>query len=101
MQTTSLHPSGRRLFEVADHVLDTLGESGDAVLEVPGETVKTGPMSSVSGVLLLNLLALEAIDWMVAQGHRPPILRSANVEGGAEYNATLLARYQGRLCRPL
>jgi len=98
---TSLHPSGKRLFEVADHVLDTLGESGDAVLEVPGEPVKTGPMSSVSGVLLLNLVALAAIDWMVAHGHRPPLLRSANVEGGTEYNATLLARYQGRLCRPL
>jgi uncharacterized phosphosugar-binding protein len=99
--TTSLHPSGQRLFEVADDVLDTLGVSGDAVLAVPGEAVKTGPMSSVSGVLLLNLLALEAVDWMLAEGHRPPLLRSANVEGGAEYNATLLARYQGRLCRPL
>lgn len=100
-QASSLHPSGKRLFEVADHVLDTLGVSGDAVLEVPGEPVKTGPMSSVSGVLLLNLVALAAIDWMVAHGHRPPLLRSANVEGGTEYNATLLAQYQGRLCRPL
>ncbi len=98
---SSLHPSGKRLFEVADHVIDTLGETGDAVIEVPGETVRTGPLSSVSGVLLLNLLGLEAIEWMVAQGHRPPLLRSANVEGGAEYNAQLTARYRGRLCRPL
>ncbi|MFP4283268.1 MAG: sugar isomerase domain-containing protein [Opitutales bacterium] len=100
-EVTSLHPSGKRLFEVADDVLDTLGESGDAVLEVPGQPVRTGPLSSVSGVLLLNLLALEAIDWMVAHGHTPPLLRSANVEGGAEYNSGLSRRYRGRLCRPL
>ena len=98
---TSLHPSGKRLFEAADLVLDTLGERGDAVLPVPGHPVKTGPMSSVSGVLLLNLLACETIDWMVANGHPPPLLRSANLEGGPEYNATLARRYQGRLCRPL
>lgn len=100
-RTTSLHSSGKRLFEVADHVLDTLGETGDAVLPVPGETLKTGPMSSVSGVLLLNLLGLAAIDWMVTHGHRPPLLQSANTDGGAERNAALSARYRGRLCRPL
>lgn len=99
--TTSLHSSGKRLFEVADHVLDTLGETGDAVIPVPGEPLKTGPMSSVSGVLLLNLLALEAIEWMVAEGHRPPLLQSANTDGGTERNAQLSARYRGRLCRPL
>ncbi len=100
-RTSSLHPSGKRLFEVADFVLDTLGETGDAVIPVPGEALKTGPMSSVSGVLLLNLLALEAIQWMLAHGHRPPLLQSANTDGGSERNAQLSARYQGRLCRPL
>lgn len=100
-QTTSLHPSGKRLFEAADHVLDTLGETGDAVLPVPGETLKTGPMSSVAGVLLLNLVALEAIDWMLAHGHQPPLLQSANTDGGSARNAALSVAYQGRLCRPL
>jgi uncharacterized phosphosugar-binding protein len=100
-RTTSLHPSGQRLFEAADFILDTLGETGDAVLPVPGEELKTGPMSSVSGVLLLNLVGLAAIDWMVANGHRPPLLQSANTDGGSERNATLSAQYRGRLCRPL
>lgn len=100
-KTSSLHPSGKRLFEIADHVLDTLGETGDAVIPVPGEPLRTGPMSSVSGVLLLNLLALETIDWMLGHEHRPPLLQSANTEGGAERNAELSARYRGRLCRPL
>ncbi len=100
-QAKSLHPCGQRLFEVADHVLDTLGQTGDAVIEVPGEPLKTGPMSSVAGVLLLNLLALEAIQWMVDHGHRPPLLQSANTDGGSERNAELSRCYQGRLCRPL
>lgn len=99
--TSSLHPSGQRLFEVADHVIDTLGESGDAVLELPGTPIRTGPLSSVSGVLLLNLLGLEAIQWMLDNGHQPPLLRSANIDGGAEYNAKLARQYRGRLCRPI
>lgn len=100
-QVASGHPSGKRLFEVSDYVLDTLGETGDAVIEVPGHVQKTGPMSSVSGVLLLNLLVLESIRWLIDQGHTPPILQSANTPGGSEFNAELARRYRGRLCRPL
>ena len=46
--TPSQHPSGRRLFEVCDHVLDNGGVPGDAIVEVaPGQGA--GPTSTLIG----------------------------------------------------
>lgn len=96
---TSLHPSGKRLFEVADHVLDNLGTEGDAALDVPGLGLRTGPTSTLTGAHLLQLLALEVVQWLVDQGHPVPLLRSANLPGGRESNAALDARWRDRICR--
>ena len=46
-------PSGKRLFEVADLVIDNGGVPGDAVLEVPGSPVRYAPTSTVAGALLV------------------------------------------------
>lgn len=96
----TVHPDGKKLHEVADYVLDNLGTPGDAVVDL-GEHGRGGPTSTVVGALLLNLLSLEVIDWLVAHGHTPPILRSQNIPGAIEYNRTLGARYKGRLSRQL
>ena len=100
-QSESLHPSGKRLYEIADHVLDNCGVSGDAALAIPGRPEKVGPTSTFSGALLLNLLAMEIIEFMIRKGDPVPILRSANLPGAREYNAEISARYRHRLSRPL
>jgi uncharacterized phosphosugar-binding protein len=97
----SQHPSGKRLFEVADWVLDNGGITGDAVMEIPNSTLRTGPVSTLTGALLLNLLSLSAIDWMVANGYPVPLLQSANTPGGREFNTALSAKYRHRLSRPV
>lgn len=98
----SEHASGKRLFECAEFVLDNLGIPGDAALDVPGQPgVKTAPLSTVSGALLINLLVCEAIQWMTDHGHTAPILRSGNICGGKEYNEQISARYRNRLSRPI
>ena len=98
----SEHSSGKRLFECADFVFDNLGIAGDAVLDVPNNPgVKTAPISTISGCLLINLLTLEAIQWLCDHGHQPPILRSGNLVGGKAYNEEISARYRTRLSRPI
>lgn len=97
----SEHPSGKRLFEIADHVLDNHCPPGDAALEVEGTPVKTSPLSTISGCLLLNLVVTEAIAWMSAAGVEIPLLRSGNMPGGKDHNAKLSRKYQGRLSRPI
>jgi uncharacterized phosphosugar-binding protein len=106
--TPSQHPGGLRLFEVADHVLDNGGVPGDAIVEIlpgaPGsgqQPVSAGPTSTIIGCSVLNWLMLAVIDWLKANGHQPPILRSQNLPGSIEHNRALAHRYQGRLSRQL
>jgi uncharacterized phosphosugar-binding protein len=99
--TPTVHPGGRCLHEIADYLLDNGGQPGDAAVELTPTGLRAGPTSTLGGALLLNLLALEAIDWMRAHGHEVPLVRSQNLPGGAEHNHALGARYRLRLSKPL
>jgi uncharacterized phosphosugar-binding protein len=96
----SQHPSGKRLFEVADHVLDNGGLPGDAVVEV-GDGTHAGPTSTVIGCSVLNSLMLAVMEWLKTKGHPLPVLRSQNLPGAIEHNRELGSRYAGRLSRQL
>jgi uncharacterized phosphosugar-binding protein len=98
--TASQHPSGKRLFEVADHVLDNGGVPGDAIVEV-GDGISAGPTSTLIGCSVLNWLMLSVVEWLGSNGHPPPILRSQNSPGAVEHNRELAVRYKGRLSRQL
>jgi uncharacterized phosphosugar-binding protein len=98
--TPSQHPSGKRLFEVADHVLDNGGVPGDAIVEV-NTGAMAGPTSTLIGCSVLNWLMLAVIEWLKAGGHPLPLLRSQNLPGAIEHNRELGRNYQGRLSRQL
>src|ERR1041384_4769463 len=74
----SQHPSGKRLFEVADHVLDNGGVVGDAIVDV-GDGLMAGPTSTFIGCSVLNWLMLAVIDWLKTNHHPLPVLRSQNL----------------------
>lgn len=94
----TVHPSGKKLHEVVDHVLDNHGVPGDAITSV-ADGVMAGPTSTLIGATLLNLLSLELIDWLKAGGHPLPVLRSQNLPGAIEHNRELAKKYKGRLSR--
>jgi len=96
----SRHPSGKRLLEVADHVLDNGGVPGDAVVEI-GDGLSAGPTSTLVGCSILNWLMLSVVEWLKANGHPLPVLRSQNMPGAVEHNRELASRYRGRLSRQL
>lgn len=97
---TSQHASGKRLFEVVDHVLDNGGVPGDAIVEL-GDGVSGGPTSTLIGCSVLNWLMLSVAEWLKANGHALPVLISQNQPGAIEHNRALGARYKGRLSRQL
>lgn len=74
----SRHSSGRRLFEVADVVLDNGGETGDAVLEVEGLLEKACPTSTVTGAAILNAVVAATIEELLGLGVAPRVLVSSN-----------------------
>jgi uncharacterized phosphosugar-binding protein len=93
----SRHPSGKRLFEVADIILDNCGEPGDAAVRFEGFEGRVGPTSLLAGAYLINSLACRVVELFLAQGLTPPVYLSANVPGGDEHNQELEARYRGRI----
>ncbi len=88
------HPSGRRLSEIADVVLDNGAPYGDVLL--PNQT---GAVSSVTAAVLAQMVVTDVVRRMEEAGEVPPIYLSANIAGGYEHNLQLEARYAGRLRR--
>ncbi|MFF3869204.1 sugar isomerase domain-containing protein [Micromonospora sp. NPDC001898] len=95
---TSRHPSGRKLAEFADVVLDNGAPYGDATLPLPGGGA-VGAVSSITAALLAQQLTIEVVSRLLAAGERPPVYLSANITGGDEHNNELEARYAGRIRR--
>jgi len=98
--TTTVHPSGQRLHEVAGHVLDNGGIPGDTIIEVR-EGLMSGPTSTFIGCSLLNWLMLSVVEWLKDNGHPLPILRSQNMPNAIEHNRKVGEQYKSRLSRQL
>jgi uncharacterized phosphosugar-binding protein len=98
--TPSQHASGKKLFEVADFVLDNGGVQGDAVVDM-GDGLSAGPTSTLIGCSVLNWLMLAVMEWLKVNNHPLPVLRSQNVPGAIEHNREVGARYRARLSRQL
>lgn len=73
--------AGKRLFEVADVVLDNAGAPGDAATAVPGVAHPMGPTSTAVGSALLHAVFIAAAEQLAAEGAPPPVLPSANTDG--------------------
>ncbi|MDD2710300.1 MAG: SIS domain-containing protein [Verrucomicrobiae bacterium] len=93
----SRHPSGKKLSELCDLVIDNGAPYGDAAVEIPGFAQKVGPLSSVTGCALVNALTAEVVDRLVRKGIQPPVFMSANLDGGDEYNQRLLEANRRRI----
>lgn len=93
--TVKAGPSGRKLADVADLVIDNHGIPGDALVEIGGG-LRSGPSSTVVGAFLLNAIFTESAARLAQSGATPPVFVSANMSGAAEHNAALYARYRTR-----
>ena len=90
---TSRHPSGKRLFECADCVVDTCVPTADATLDLDG--IKTGPASSIVTMFLVNTIVSEAIKIVLSHGKRPYVFQSQNVDGFD--NNAIYEHFKGRV----
>ncbi|MBM3851731.1 MAG: sugar isomerase domain-containing protein [Verrucomicrobia bacterium] len=102
MSTTArtVHPEGRNLHAIADHVLDNGGLPGDAIMPLT-DSIATGPTSTFIGCSLLNWLMVSTMEWLRDHGHDLPVLRSQNLPGSIERNRAVGERYRHRLSKQL
>jgi uncharacterized phosphosugar-binding protein len=95
---TPKHPSGRRLSEIADVVIDNRAPYGDTTIELPGG-IGVGAVSSLTAAYIAQLITIGAAARIAALGETPPIYLSANIPGGDDHNHALEARYGDRIRR--
>ena len=91
--TTSRHPSGKKLYECADCIIDTCVPAGDASMDIGG--IKTGPASSIVSMFLINTVVSEAIKIVISHGKRPYVFQSQNVDGYD--NDAIYEHFKGRV----
>lgn len=94
---TSRHPSGKRLFEVCDMVIDNKGIPGDAAVNLEGLPEKIGPTSTTVGTALINAIVIETVGQMLESGKIPPVFLSANLDGGKEHNERIFEEYADQI----
>lgn len=95
-EDSSRHPSGRKLRDVADIVLDNGVCHGDAAVQIADTDMRVGPISTISSCLIAQSIVVQADEWMHEMGLQPPVYVSGNIEGGMEKNQTLIRRYMPR-----
>jgi len=90
----SRHSSGKRLFEVADVVIDNCGVPGDAMVDIEGIGTKVIPSSGIAGCYIVWAVVSELVARLLERGHTPSIYRSVNLPGGPEYNDEVKKTYE-------
>ncbi|MEA4911372.1 MAG: SIS domain-containing protein [Oscillospiraceae bacterium] len=94
---TSKHKSGKRLFELADVVIDNQVPDGDACVHLDGLDTGICGMSTITTAVALQAVVLEAAKMLLSRGVTPPFFKSQNIDGGEAYNQLLLDKHFDRL----
>ena len=87
--------NNKKLYEVADVVIDNHSPYGDGVLKS-----KYGNIGSTSTILnsyIAQMLVLNIVDAYDQEGVVPPIYQSANTPGGDEHNKILYDKFKSRV----
>ena len=95
--TTSRHSSGKKLYELADVVIDNGCPKGDCVLTLEGLAQPVGASSGVEGMFIVHAIVVQAIQNLLDRGLEPPVFMSGNLDGHERINKPLLDRYWGRI----
>jgi uncharacterized phosphosugar-binding protein len=98
MRVTPKHPSGKRLSEVADIVIDNLAPFGDSTMELEGG-IGVGAVSSLTAAFIAQRITIGVAEAMRQRGKTPPVYISANIPGGDQHNSALENLYGERIRR--
>ncbi|MBC7591554.1 MAG: sugar isomerase domain-containing protein [Salinibacterium sp.] len=93
-ELSSNHSSGKRLFELADVVLDNCVPYGDAALSLDTLDAPVAAWSGLAGAALMWAVTVGIIEKCLAAGTVPTIYTSYNLPGGGEHYAAARARYR-------
>jgi len=96
-EVQSRHPSGKKLYQVADIVIDNRGLPGDAIVDVEGLEQSVGASSTVTGAVIMNAIFVQVAAELTNKGITPPIFISSKIPGADEHNARIVEKYRDRV----
>lgn len=84
--TPSRHSCGKRLFELADVVIDTGVPKGDAGIEIDGLKYRVGATSTSIAIAVGQAINAATAEIMIERGHEPFVMVSPNTAEKEEAN---------------
>ena len=90
------HSSGRRLYEVADRVVDLGAPLEDAAVAAPGLPTPIAPLSGLLTVAATWALEAATVEALLSKGVVPAVYRSVNLPDGFAKNAEAERAYRAR-----
>ncbi|MBM3814048.1 MAG: SIS domain-containing protein [Acidimicrobiia bacterium] len=93
-EAPAAHSSGKKLTDVADLVIDNHCPPGDCVVPLEGLPWRTGPVSTVTGGMIINMLRCETARRLMARGVTPALLPSHQFPGDASAEEQLERFYE-------
>lgn len=96
-RTSSRNSVGGFLKDHCDIVIDSGIAVGDAELTADGVEAPFAPASTVVTSALMQAMMATAAGALVERGIEPPLLRSGNVDGGAEWNVRVMTEFRDRI----
>lgn len=88
------HSTGKKLIDCADLIIDNQCPPGDCVLELEGLEWRTGPVSTVTGAAIINMIRCATAEGLLARGVRPVLLPSHQFVGNTSAAAQLEQFYE-------
>ena len=85
--TPSRHSCGKRLFELADVVIDTGVPKGDAGIAIEGLKNRAGATSTSIAIAIGQAINAATAEILVARGYQPNVMVSPNTAEKAEADA--------------
>lgn len=95
-QVTSRQKDGKKLYEVADLVLDNQAVFGDAAYTPEGYDKPVAGTSDFIGIAIVQTMVVAIVERMLELGEEPPVFLSANIDGSAEKNLKWALKYNLR-----
>lgn len=90
----SNHPSGKRLFEVCDYVLDNCSNVGDTLVEVDELGKGICPSSGIAASYIMWALQADVVEKMLARGKKPSVYVSNHIENASAINNGSWSQYE-------
>lgn len=91
--STSKHPKGIKLMDVADIVLDTGAPRGDAMVTIHGLLTPVAPGSTVGGAMIINSLKAETAAILTEANSPPTVLTASVIVGSAKSTELFQSAY--------